>query len=528
MFSSLSVMFYVTKLLPELATEYVSPAFETLGFPLEDFYKNPNFFYDLMHPDDVRRIKEANKPVYALEQTETSYEYRIYTKDGEIRWWKDHGQPILNEKGESVKWVGVISDITDRKNAEEKLSESYKTTQTILESVGDLLVVVDDDGLIEMVNDSVASMLGFEKEELIGKHVRMLTQKETFLTDEEFEFMLENRYLLNVEKDFICKDGSVLKVSISSSVRKDHKVGAVVVAKDITKQIENELQLRNYAAELERSNREILAAREQVEKSNEKLRQSNRELEDFAYVASHDLQEPLRKVQAFGDRLEKKFAEKLGDEGSDYIERMRNAAGRMQTLINDLLTFSRISTKSRPFETTDITKIAEAVVSDLEVKITETKAKIEIESLPVIDADPLQMRQLFQNLIGNALKFQRPGCTPHIKITSDIENETTASFQINGVDYSTHDAGKKVCKIVVQDNGIGFEEKYLHKIFTVFQRLHGRGTYEGSGIGLSVCRKIVERHNGEITAHSEPEKGATFFVTLPLKQIQQENRNDEI
>lgn len=528
MFSSLSVMFYVMKLVPKLETEYISPAFETLGFPLDDFYNNPNFFYDLMHPDDVRRIKQANKAVYAQEQSETAYEYRIYTKDGEVRWWRDHGQPILNSEGEQIKWVGVISDITDGKIAEENLSESHKTTQTILESIGELLVVVDDDGKIEMVNDAAASMLGYNREELVGKTANILTRTETFLSAEEFQFMLENRYLLDAEKDFVCKDGSILKVSISSSVCKDHKLGAVIVAEDIRQQIEDERKLRNYAANLERSNREIAAAREEIEKSNLKLVQSNRDLEDFAYVASHDLQEPLRKVQAFGDRLEKKFADKLGVEGRDYIERMRNAAGRMQTLINDLLTFSRVSTKCRPFESTDITKIAEDVISDLEIKIEETNAKIEIENLPVIDADPLQMRQLFQNLIGNALKFQRPGETPHIKISSDVSNETTASFQTNGVDYSTHDAGKKVCKIVVQDNGIGFEEKYLHKIFTVFQRLHGRGDYEGSGIGLSVCRKIVERHNGEITAQSQPEKGSTFLVTLPLKQIRQENGNDEI
>ena len=528
MFSSLSVMFYAVKLKPELKAEYISPTFKNLGYPLEDFYNNPNLLYDIMHPDDLTRVRELNKAVYAREKAETSYEYRVFTTKGETRWLRDQGQPILDENGVSIRWVGVITDITEQKTAQEKLSKTYQTTQAILESVGDLLVVVDDDGIIEMVNDSAVSMLGYEKEEFIGEHIKMLTKKETFLTDDEFSRMVGNRYLLGVEKDFVCKNGTILKVSISSSLRKDHKVGAVIIAKDITQRIENELKLRSYATDLERSNRAIMAAREEIEKSNNKLRQSNRELEDFAYVASHDLQEPLRKVQAFGDRLEKKFSEKLGDEGKDYIDRMRNAAGRMQTLINDLLTFSRIATKSRPFETTNITKIAEGVVSDLEVKIEETKAKVEIENLPIIDADPLQMRQLFQNLIGNALKFQRPGETPHIKISSDISNDKTASFKINGVDYSTHDSGKKLCKIIVQDNGIGFEEKYLHKIFTVFQRLHGRETYEGSGIGLSVCRKIVERHNGEITAHSQPEKGSTFFVTLPFKQSIQEKRNDEI
>lgn len=522
MFSSLSVMFYVENFEPEYHLEYLSPAFESLGYSLEEIYARPKILDEVMHPEDFLMMKEANKPVYQQQQIETDYEYRVYKKNGEMRWWMDRGRPIFNDKGERIKWFGVISDITDQKNAEKNLLESNETTQAILESVGDLLVVVDDDGLIEMVNDSAASMLGYEKNYFIGKHIRMLTQKKTFLTPDEFKTMLENRHLLGVRKDFVRNDGTILQVSISSSVRIDHKQGAVIVAKDIRKQIEDEQKLRLYANDLEQSNLQIRKARKEIEKSNKKLVESNRELEDFAYIASHDLQEPLRKVQAFGDRLEKKFSDKLGDEGRDYIERMRNAADRMQTLIHDLLTLSRISTKCHPFETVDISEIAKDVLSDLEVRIAETDAKIEIEDLPVIDADPLQMRQLLQNLIGNALKFQRPGETPHIKITSDFINESTGDLKLNGVDLSTNNAGKKFCSITVQDNGIGFEEKYLNKIFTVFQRLHGRGSYEGSGIGLSVCRKIVERHNGEITARSQPEQGATFFVTLPVKQIQKE------
>ena len=515
MFSSLSVMFYVENFTPEYELEYISPAFETLGYTLDEIYADPKILDRVMHPDDLRMMKEANKPVYAREQLETDYEYRVYRKNGELRWWKDRGRPVFNERGERIKWFGIISDITEQKNAEDKLheskielerkalelSESYQTTQMILESVGDLLVVVDDEGIIELVNDSAAAMLGYEKEELTGKPVRMLTQTDTFLSVGEFETMLETRRLLGIAKDFICKDGTVLKVSISSSIRKDHTQGAVIVAKDMRERIEHEENLKRYAARLE---------------------QSNRELEDFAYIASHDLQEPLRKIQAFGDRLEKKFAELLGAEGRDYIERMRNAAGRMQTLITDLLTFSRVSTKCQPFQTVDIRKIAEDVVSDLEVRIEETNGTVEIEELPVIDADPMQMRQLFQNLIGNALKFHRAGEPPQISISSDFTSSASAGFQINGINYATHDAGKKVCRITVRDNGIGFEEKYLDRIFTVFQRLHGRGTYDGSGIGLSVCRKIVERHGGEITARSAPEKGSTFLVTLPIKQIQKE------
>lgn len=253
-------------------------------------------------------------------------------------------------------------------------------------------------------------------------------------------------------------------------------------------------------------------AEDQLRLFNEKLQQSNRELQDFAYVASHDLQEPLRKIQAFGDRLDKKYSEALGEEGRDYVKRMRDAAGRMQTLIQDLLTFSRVTTKAQPFVSLNLEEITREVLSDLEVSIEQTGGAVYLESLPTIEADPLQMRQLMQNLVGNALKFRRREVPPVVKISALSANQFGPANNLHG----------NFCQITVEDNGIGFEEKYLDRIFTVFQRLHGRGEYEGSGVGLAVCRKIVERHNGTITARSSPNEGATFIITLPVKQINME------
>lgn len=250
-------------------------------------------------------------------------------------------------------------------------------------------------------------------------------------------------------------------------------------------------------------------AEEQLAIFNEKLQQSNRELQDFAYVASHDLQEPLRKVQAFSDRLRTKFADKLEGEGLDYLERMRSAASRMQLLIQDLLTFSRVSTQAQPFSPVNLETITREVLSDMEVKIEETGATIELDGLPVIDADPLQMRQLMQNLIGNALKFRKNDTAPIIDIRA-------RRVESKGIGSGGH------IQISVQDNGIGFDEKYADKIFAVFQRLHGRAEYEGSGVGLAICRKIVERHSGHITVKSNPGEGTTFIFTLPLKQNEPE------
>jgi light-regulated signal transduction histidine kinase (bacteriophytochrome) len=232
------------------------------------------------------------------------------------------------------------------------------------------------------------------------------------------------------------------------------------------------------------------------------LARSNRELEQFAYVASHDLQEPLRKVQVFGDRLKARQAQAFDEQGQDYLERMQDAARRMQRMINDLLTFSRVATRAQPFVPVSLRQVARQAVSDLEIQIEQTGGRVEIGDLPTIEADPTQMHQLLENLIGNGLKFHREGVLPLVEITSERIRRQ----------------GWELCQVLVKDNGIGFDEKYLDRLFKPFQRLHGRGEYAGTGIGLAICRRIAERHGGSITAQSAPGEGATFIVTLPVKQ----------
>lgn len=267
-------------------------------------------------------------------------------------------------------------------------------------------------------------------------------------------------------------------------------------------------QLQEFNANLEAMVAErtaaLTASTEALRQSNTELERSNQELQDFAYVASHDLQEPLRKIQAFGNLLEDEYGPILGEEGQTYLGRMRNAASRMQGLINDLLTFSRVTTKALPFSPVDLNLIAREVVIDLETLIQATHGKVTIEPLPTIEADPLQMRQMLQNLLSNALKFHKPGVPPVVNISAQAQ-----------VDAQT---GEELYLIAVKDNGIGFDEKYLDRIFTVFQRLHGRGEYEGTGIGLAVVRKIVARHGGTITARSSVGEGSTFLATLPVRQ----------
>ena len=251
-------------------------------------------------------------------------------------------------------------------------------------------------------------------------------------------------------------------------------------------------------------------SRDMLEGQTQRLARSNSELEQFAYVTTHDLQEPLRKVQAFGDLLVSKSGDSLSEEGNGYLRRMQDAARRMQTLINDLLSFSRVSTQVQPYVAVDLTELTQEVLSDLEPLITGNGGRVDVGELPTIDADPTQMRQLQQNLISNALKFHKPEEPPLVRISGRLLNGHEGSVSGRSLSEGT-------CEITVEDNGIGFDEKYLDRIFTVFQRLHGRDTYEGTGIGLATCRKIVERHGGRITARSRPGEGARFIVTLPAR-----------
>ena len=251
----------------------------------------------------------------------------------------------------------------------------------------------------------------------------------------------------------------------------------------------------------------------------QELQRSNRELEQFASVASHDLQEPLRKIQAFGDRLQSHCGEQLGEKGVDFLQRILASAGRMRRLIDDLLVFSRVSSKAQPFSAVDLNEIVEEVAGDLETRLQDAGGKLEIAKLPHIEADPAQMRQLFMNLLGNALKFYRPGVAPIVRVTA---HNITANGNANGNGFnggSSGDAKTPVqCEITIEDNGIGFEQEYADRIFELFQRLHGRDEYQGTGMGLAICRKIVERHAGSISAFGRPGEGSRFVFRLPIQQ----------
>lgn len=266
------------------------------------------------------------------------------------------------------------------------------------------------------------------------------------------------------------------------------------------KVMERTAELTEEIAQRRRVEEELRAKSEELKAYAKRLEQSNRELQDFAHVASHDLQEPIRKIQTFADRLRISYNDRLDEKGRDCLERMRHTAKRMQDLVLDLLKYSRLGTGPGYIEPVDLKTLLDETVFDLGVLIEETDAVVEIGELPIIEADAVQMRQLFQNLIVNSIKY-RGIDRPVVKI------------------YETGPKGDGFHEIRVEDNGMGFDETYLEKIFKPFQRLHGRNSsYEGTGMGLAICRRIVERHGGTITARSEPGRGSIFMARLPEKQ----------
>ncbi len=341
-----------------------------------------------------------------------------------------------------------------------------------------IVAITDRAGNIIHVNDKFCEISKYPREELLGQNHRLINSglhsREFFV---DLWKTISGGKTWEGEVRNLAKDGThywVHTTIVPFLDQKGEPYQYVSIRYEITSRKAGEEQLKRYA---------------------DKLEASNQELQDFASVAAHDLQEPLRKIQAFGDRIKTRYRELFPADAQNYLDRMLGSASRMQILIDDLLIYSRVKTKTQPFIRVDLNGVLKDVMADLELRIEQTHAHIESGKLPAIQADPSQMRQLFQNLFANGLKFHKPGAHPVIRVDAVASGSNWL--------------------IRVRDEGIGFDEKYLDRIFTIFQRLHGRSEYEGTGVGLAVCRRITERHGGSITATSRPGEGATFTVTLP-------------
>lgn len=372
--------------------------------------------------------------------------------------------------------VVVLRDITERKRMEQGLRASEERYRTLVETVPDVIFSLSADGILTSLNPAFEKITGWSRQEWIGRpFYGILHPGDLTHATEHFLNALSGKMSPIFEVRVLCKSGHYITGEFIGAphIKGGEVIEVIGFARDIT---------------------DRKKAEEALEKKTEELARSNRELEAFAYVASHDLQEPLRMVTNFVQLLAKRYKGKLDSDADDFINFAVDGAMRMWNLINDLLAYSRVGTRGHPFEPIHCETVLQEALGNLKVTMEESGAVVTHDSLPTVMADSSQLGQLFQNLIGNAIKF-RGNEQPRIHVSANSNG--------NGWTFS------------VRDNGIGIAPEYAERIFIIFQRLHGREQYPGTGIGLAICKKIVERHGGRIWVESTPEKGATFYFTLP-------------
>ncbi|HVX25651.1 MAG TPA: PAS domain-containing protein [Parafilimonas sp.] len=492
---------------------FINKAVETLlGYDVENFTKDGrNFIYSMIHPKDVHAVQQNNKQLIAEANNTTAkpfekvkdFKYRVKHKDGAYRWIHTFSTVFNRDKNGKVQDVLNISiDVTESQlltlrlaDMNEEIKQKEFEHQRMINEIEDYaILMIDKNGIIQNWNKGAEKIKGYTADEIIGKNFRIFYRKEDQqrrLPETLLEEAIKNGKA-NHEGWRVRKDGTTFWGNIVITALHDENnnvIGFTKVTRNLTDKKIAEDQLKEYAR--------------QMEKQNEELQRINIDLDSFTYTASHDLQEPLRKIKTFCNLIETKAGKTFSEDTAAYFNRIIAAVSRMQNLIDSLLNYSRTTSAEKILIPTDLNNIVEEVKKELAEMITEKDAKIIYEPLPVIKVIPLQFQQLFLNIISNAIKYSRADVPPVIHITSEQFSERN------------EDKTQKLTKISVSDNGIGFEQKYADNIFKLFQRLHGRTEYSGTGIGLAICKKIVENHNGTINAISEPGKGSTFIITIP-------------
>ena len=374
------------------------------------------------------------------------------------------------------------------------LKSADLTYRLFIEQMNEGAVTLNDMGIILYCNSKFASIVDLPLSNVIGLSFASFIAEDFVAT---YDDLFKNGWLEDAKTEVGIISAGIVKpfqLSVTTLIL-DEGVSMSVILTDLSyqKEIQKLLRLNN----------------KKLEETIGELEISNHDLQQFASVASHDLQEPLRKILIFATLLRDKHLHELSGEGSMFLEKIIASSNRMKTMIFDILSYSRLSTNGHYFETTNLNEVVNDVLEDFEIVINEKKAHIIVGNLPAIDVNRGQIRQVFQNLIGNALKFCKPDQAPEIQITGEISTISESGLNLQDTEN---------CTITITDNGIGFDELYGEKIFSLFQRLNTKDKYEGSGIGLAITKKIVDKHNGRIAAHSTEGKGSRFMVTLPVRQ----------
>lgn len=479
-----------------------------------------------IHPDDQSQVSQAVQ--WALNpRSGGQYAIKFRTigaEDGQLRWLRCQGQAYFDDQGIAYRFSGIAQDITERQQAESALGQSEGRLRAVLESLVDGIYIGGMEG-ITLINQPALMQLGYSTAEDLNRNIGTLAEEintRDWLTGEliPVEHQAFARALggERVVQDVVVRhrmsgEDRIVRCAAGPVMVDEQIVAAVAVNTDVTEQRQaaemlrqSEERYRQLARELEERvqdrTRELLRLNHDLQRSNDNLQQ-------FAYIASHDLQEPLRKIQSFSSLL-LQSGDQLTEQSQDYLGRITQAGTRMSTLIKDLLSYSRIATRQQAFGMVSLQAIVADMVSLLDMEISQRQAQLTIKALPVVKGDESQLSQLFQNLLANALKFTAPDQSPRVTITCSRQERRLLPPTLR----LSSDA-PFFYQISVADKGIGFDTKYLDRIFQVFQRLHGRNEYPGSGIGLAICQRVVENHGGGLTARSEPGRGATFDVYLP-------------
>jgi PAS domain S-box-containing protein len=487
---------------------FISQGIRTLlGYEPEEGLENGvAFFSALIHPDDVvgimqknaKALETANSPENEDTDIIVDFQYRMKRKDGEYRWFHTFGTVFdRNTYGKVENVLNISIDITDRIRAEETVAEQQRFISHIAEASPTILYLFDlEQKKFLYLNKEVTAVLGYTPEEILslGDKVYMYLHPEDTIKSPDTYVKYKH-------------EGSATMHQFEGRIKSRAGEWKWLLTREVVfKRNEDGQAIQVLGSALDISDRKEMEG--SLSKKNLELEQSNANLEEFAYVASHDLQEPLRKISIFGDRLLVNHTESLNDDGKLFLQKIVDSSKRMQGMINDLLSVSLIS-GNKSFEQYSLKAVLHDVVQTLEFKIEARNAQVLVDDLPVARIIPSQMRQLFQNLISNSLKFVAAGRNPEIRITqAPVKHMDLVNYNLS--------TARQYIRVDVADNGIGFDNAYASKIFTIFQRLHGKAEYEGTGIGLAICKKIVENHEGVIFAEGKPGEGSVFSIILPV------------